>query len=394
MLRFARRSDALGTESAYVVLAAARRLEAQGRDVVHLEIGEPSADTPPHVVEAGIRALRAGLTHYAVPAGIPELRAAVADHVRLRGVRASAEHVVVTAGAKPMLFYALLSLVEPGDEVLCPDPGFPIYESVVRLAGGRPVPYPMDAERGFRASVDALAELVSPRTRALVLNSPHNPTGLVATGATLAALADLAQRHDLWVISDEVYSRLLYEGETASIAAVPGMSERTVLVDGFSKSYAMTGWRLGYGVMPQALQQRVTKLLINNASCTATFVQHAGIAALTGPQDFVTRMGAELRARRDLMVSGLASIDGVTCPSPAGAFYAFPDLSSLLEQRGLTADAFADRLLAEHGVAVLAGTAFGPGGAGHLRLSFAAPRAEIERGVERVACAVEVLAPV
>jgi aspartate/methionine/tyrosine aminotransferase len=393
-MRSATRLGDLGTEQAYVVLGAARELERAGHAVVHLEIGEPDMPTPPHVVEAGVRALRDGRTRYALAAGVPELRDAIASSLAARGVRASAENVVVTPGAKPALFLAALALIEPGDEVLCPDPGFPIYESVVRFAGGRPVYYPLDEARGFAPDVAAIAERATPRTRALILNVPHNPTGGVAAARDLEMLADLAQRHDWWVISDEVYGRIRFDGRPDSIAAIPGMAERTFIVDGFSKTYAMTGWRLGYGVMPAWLAEPVTTLLINNVSCTATFVQYAGLAALTGPQDAVTGMVAGLRAKRDLLARGLNAIDGIRCAVPAGAFYCFPDITGVLERAGLTCEAFAARLLVERHVAVLAGTAFGPGGAGHLRLCYATEVAQLERALAGVRAFVRGVAAV
>jgi len=392
-MRTAARLATLGTEQAYTVLAAAKRLEARGHTVVHLEIGEPDMPTPPHVVEAGVRALRDGFTRYALAAGVPELREAIARSLAARGVRATAENVVVTPGAKPILFCTVLALVGPGDEVLCPDPGFPIYESVVRFAGGRPIYYPLDETRAFAPHLAAIAERITPRTRVLVLNLPHNPTGGVATGGDLATLAELAQRHDLWVISDEVYGRVRYDGRCDSIAALPGMAERTVIVDGFSKTYAMTGWRLGYGVMPVALTEPMTTLVINNVSCTATFVQYAGIAALTGPQDPVTRMVAGLEGKRNLLVRGLNAIDGIRCATPAGAFYCFPDIGGVLERTGLTCESFAERLLAEHHTAVLAGTAFGPGGEGHLRVCYATERAELERALAAIRGFVGSLTP-
>jgi aspartate aminotransferase len=393
-MRTAPRLDTLGTEEAYVVLAAARGLEAQGHKVVHLEIGEPDMPTPPHVVEAGVRALRDGLTRYALPAGVPELRDAIARSLALRGVRARPENVVVTPGAKPALFCTALALVAAGDEVLCPDPGFPIYQSVVRFAGGRAVYYPLDESREFAPHVEAIADRVTPRTRVLILNLPHNPTGGVATARDLAALADLAQRHDLWVISDEVYGQIRYDGRRDSIAALPGMSDRTVIVDGFSKGYSMTGWRLGYAVVPAPLTDRMTTLVINNISCTATFVQYAGIAALEGPQDAVKKMVTGLGAKRDLLVQGLSAIDGVRCATPAGAFYCFPDIGGVLGRTGLTCESFAQRLLDEQHTAVLAGTAFGPGGEGHLRLCYATERGELERALAAIRQFVTTLAPV
>jgi aspartate aminotransferase len=393
-MRTAPRLDTLGTEQAYVVLAAARRLEAQGHKVVHLEIGEPDMPTPPHVVEAGVRALRDGLTRYALAAGVPELRDAIARSLALRGVRAAAENVVVTPGAKPALFCTALALIAPGDDVLCPDPGFPIYASVVRFAGGRPVYYPLDETRDFAPHVEAIAERITPRTRVLILNLPHNPTGGVATSRDLGVIAELAQRHDLWVISDEVYGQIRYDGRRDSIAALPGMSDRTVIVDGFSKGYSMTGWRLGYAVMPTALTHPMTILVINNVSCTATFVQYAGIAALTGPQDAVTAMVVGLKAKRDLLAQGLNAIGGIKCASPAGAFYCFPDIGGVLQRAGLSCETFAERLLSEHHTAVLAGTAFGPDGEGHLRLCYATQRGELERALGAIRKFVANLVPV
>ncbi len=369
----AARLETLGTEQAYVVLAAARRLEAAGHKVVHLEIGEPDMPTPPHVVEAGVRALRDGLTRYALAAGVPELREAIARSLVARGVRAGPDNVVVTPGAKPMLFCAALALIEPGAEVLTPDPGFPIYESVVRFAGGRVVYYPLDETRDFAPDVQAIAQRITPRTRVLILNLPHNPTGGVAAPRDLEALADLAQRHDLWVISDEVYGQIRYDGRRDSIAALPGMSERTVIVDGFSKGYSMTGWRLGFGVMPATLTGAMTTLLINKP---------------------VARMVAGLKVKRDQLGRGLNAIDGVRCAAPAGAFYCFPDIGGVLERTGLTCEAFAQRLLAEQHVAVLAGTAFGPGGAGHLRMCYATEPAELERALGALRRFVGALTPV
>src|SRR3989449_3375701 len=383
-MRSATRLDILGTEDAYVVLDAAKQVEAAGHRVLHLEIGEPDMPTPPHVVEAGVRALREGRTRYAVAAGLPELRDAIAQSLAARGVRASAENVIVTPGAKPMLFCAALAVIEPGDEVLCPNPGFPIYESVARFAGGQPVYYPLAESRAFAPDVDAIAARVTPRTRVLIVNLPHNPTGGVASADDLARLAALAERHDLWIITDEVYGQLRYDGRCDSIAALPGMSERTIIVDGFSKAYCMTGWRLGDGVIPAWLSEPMTTLVINNLSCTATFVQHAGVAALTGPQDPVHRFVASLRAKRDMLVRGLNAIDGVRCATPAGAFYTFPDVSGVLARTGLACGALAERLLAEAHTAVLAGTAFGPGGAGHLRLSYAGAARDLEQALERI----------
>ena len=374
----ASRVAALSGEGAFDVLVAASRLEAAGRHVVHLELGEPDRATPPHVIEVGVRALQDGHTRYVEPAGLPALRGAIAASLAWRGVQGGvAEHVVVVPGAKPMIFYALLAVLEPGDEVLVPDPGFPIYASVVRFAGAIPVSYPaLDADR--------LAALITPRTRALVVNLPGNPTGAVATPADLTAIAAVAQRHDLTVISDEVYGRIRYDRRADSIAALPGMLERTVIVDSFSKTYAMTGWRLGFGVLPGALVERVTKLVVNGTSCTPPFVQLAGLAALTGSQDCVAAAVGCYERRRDRLVEALNGLPGIQCTPPGGAFYAFPDVRKVEQCTGLSTEQLAARLLEVHGVAVLPGTAFGPGGAGHLRLSFATADANIEVALERI----------
>ncbi|HKC38550.1 MAG TPA: aminotransferase class I/II-fold pyridoxal phosphate-dependent enzyme, partial [Gemmatimonadales bacterium] len=348
----ASRVNALSSEGAFDVLVAARRLEAAGRHVVHLQIGEPDGPTPPHVVEAGVRALHDGHTRYVNPAGLPALRDAIAASLPWRGVRgASAENVVVVPGAKPMVFYALLAVLEAGDEVLVPDPGFPIYPSVVRFGGAVPVRYPLDQVGGLDA--ERIAPLIGPRTRALVVNLPGNPTGGVATTDALHAIAALAVRHDLVVVSDEVYGRIRYDGRSDSIAALPGMLERTIIVDSFSKSYNMTGWRLGFGVLPAALVERVTTLVVNGTSCTPPFVQLAGLAALTGPQDSVTAAVARFERRRDWLVDGLNGLPGVRCARPEGAFYAFPDVRLVEERSGLATRELAARLLDDYGVAVL-----------------------------------------
>jgi len=374
----ATRVRALSGEGAFDVLVASRRLENDGRHVVHLEIGEPDRVTPPHVVEAGVRALHDGHTRYVDPAGLPALRDAIATSLAWRGVRGSAaENVVVVPGAKPMIFYALLAVLEPGDEVLVPDPGFPIYPSVVRFAGAVPVSYPgLDVAR--------LAALITPRTRTLVLNLPANPTGVVATPDALRAIAALAQRHDLTVVSDEVYGRIRYDRRADSIAAVPGMLERTIIVDSFSKTYAMTGWRLGFGVVPATLVERVTKLVVNGTSCTPPFVQLAGLAALTGSQECVAAAVGHYERRRDWLVDALNGLPGIRCSPPGGAFYAFPDVRKVEERTGLSTERLAARLLEVHGVAVLPGTAFGPGGAGHLRLSFATSDDDLEVALGRM----------
>jgi aspartate aminotransferase len=379
----AKRVSTLSGEGAFEVFVAARRLEDAGRHVVHLEIGEPDWATPPHVVEAGVRALHDGHTRYVNPAGLPVLRDAIAASLPWRGVRgASADNVIVVPGAKPMVFYALLAVLDAGDEALVPDPGFPIYPSVVRFAGAVPVRYPLDATGAV--DVARLAALIGPRTRALVVNLPGNPTGGVATPDALRAIAELALRHDLIVISDEVYGRIRYDRPTDTIAALPGMLERTVIVDSFSKSYAMTGWRLGFGVLPAPLVERVTTLVVNGTSCTPPFVQLAGLAALTGPQDAVTATVGQLERRRDWLVDGLNGLPGIRCTRPDGAFYAFPDVRQIEERAGLSTEQLAARLLETYGVAVLPGTGFGPGGAGHLRLSFAVSPANLDLALERL----------
>ena len=365
MPRPAVRVQALGTETALDVLLKARALEARGRRVLHLEVGEPDFPTPEHIVEAGVRALREGRTRYGPPAGLPELREAICEELLRRGVRAEIDQVLVCAGAKPAVLYGLLATIEPGDEVLVPDPGFPIYASVVRFCGGVPVSVP--ALDGF--DLGAAERAVTPRTRMIIFNSPGNPTGAIV--ADLPRLAALAQRHDLWVMADDIYRRITYSIEPPCIAALPGMAERTILVDGFSKAYAMTGWRLGYGVFPPALAPHAVRLMINSNTCTAAFVQLAGLAALRGPQQTVAAMVAEFRRRRDLIVDRLAAIPGVSCKLPAGAFYAFPDVRSL-------PDGLADRLLEEEGVAVLDGAGFGENGKGHLRFSFASSLETLE----------------
>jgi aspartate/methionine/tyrosine aminotransferase len=383
MPRIAERVSQLGTETALDVLIKARALEARGRTVIHLEVGEPDFPTPGHIVEAGVRALRDGHTRYGPPAGLPELREAICTELfESRSVRAGPERIVVAPGAKPLVFYGILAAVSPGDEVLIPDPGFPIYASMVRFCGGVPVAVPprLTPEDDARAlDLDALERAITPRTRMVIFNAPSNPTGAVVPPDDLRRLAALCQRHDLWVMADEIYRRISYGPPPGSIAALPGMDERTIIVDGFSKSYAMTGWRLGWGLFPPALAPHAVRLMINSNTCTATFVQRAGLAALTGPQDPVREMTAEFRRRRDAFIARLRRIPGVRCSSPAGAFYAFPDVRGL----PVPAAALADRLLEEEGVAVLDGAGFGERGAGHLRFSFANSLANLEEAADR-----------
>jgi aspartate aminotransferase len=387
-LRLVKTIADLGCEAAFGVLSRARRLEQGGRQVIHLEISEPDFPTPPHVVAASIRALERGAVTSAPPAGLPELREAIAGSVRARGLSVDPENVLVTSGSTPMIFCTLVALIEPGDEVLVPDPAYPIYESAVRFARGRPVRY--RADRSLRGGLDPeeVARRISPRTKILVLNTPHNPTGAVLPLATLGALANLVHRHGLTVLVDELYSRFVFDGLQPSIASLAGMADRTILVDGFSKTYAMTGWRLGYGIAPAALVRKLERLIVNTTSGAPPFVQHGGVAALTGRQDCVRQMRDELRGRRDLLVAGLNRIEGVSCVPPRGAFFAFPRISPLLEALDLTLERFTDRLLDDFGLACLPGTAFGPGGAGHLRLSFAASRPAIRRALDLLGDAV------
>jgi aspartate aminotransferase len=380
-MKLAHRMDLLGTESAFEVLAKARALEAAGAEVIHLEIGEPDAATPAHIVAAGQEALARGLTHYVPAPGTLELRTAVAAFLERTGrLRTSPDRVVVTPGAKPIMFFTILALCQPGDEVLYPDPGFPMYASITAFAGARPVPVPLREANGFRMDPDELASLVTERTKLVILNSPHNPCGSGLTQAEVEAIARVATEHDLVVLSDEVYWAIRYGGGHPSVLSVDGMAERTVLLDGWSKTFAMTGWRLGFGVLPAPLVEPVTRLVVNSVSCTAAFSQHAAVAALEGPWAPVEAMVASLRERRDLVVAGLDAIDGISCLEPAGAFYAFPRVADL----GLPAATLADRLLAEGGVACLPGTAFGGHGEGYLRLSYANTAGNLRQALARI----------
>jgi aspartate aminotransferase len=366
--RFADRMAGLGTETAFEVLARARVLEAQGRSVIHLEIGEPDFATPEHIKEAAVRALRDGYTHYTPAAGLLEAREAVAEDVsRSRGIPVHPDQVLITPGAKPVMFFTMLALLNPGDEVIYPDPGFPIYESVARFLDARPVPWVLREEREFRADPEALRALVTPRTRLIILNSPHNPTAGVLSRADLEAVAAIVRGRPITVLSDEIYGRILYGAQFASIASVPGMAEQTIILDGLSKTYAMTGWRIGYGVATREVAARLVQLMVNSNSCTAAFTQMAAIAALRGDQGCVERMVTEFRRRRDVTVKGLRALPGVRCLVPAGAFYVFPNIRDIDPDSGR----LATHLLNEAGVAVLAGTSFGAHGEGYLRLSYA-----------------------
>lgn len=381
-MSFAARTHTLKPEGAYHVLARAQELEAQGRKIIHLEIGQPDFETLEPIRSAGIQAIEAGRTRYNPPAGIPELRSAIAsDAGRRRGLEFLAEQVVVSPGAKPNLFFPVLALIEPGDEVLYPDPGFPTYLAMIDVAGGTPVPVPLDEQRGFSFDMAALERLIGPQTKLIVLNSPGNPTGGVISQIDLQRISDAARENDCWVMSDEIYSRLHYlDGDLPSIITLPGMLERTILVDGFSKTYAMTGWRLGYGIMPVELAERVSLLLTHSIGCTAHFTQYAGLEAITGSQDEVEEMVSEYRARRDFLIEGLNSIPGVRCAEPQGAFYAFPNISSF----GLSSSELSDRILNEAGVALLPGTSFGVNGEGYLRLSYANDLENLREAIDRL----------
>ena len=387
-MRLSERMQRLGQETAFEVLVRARALEAQGRSIVHLEVGEPDFDTPANIREAAKAALDRGATHYTAGAGIPELRMAIATDVWARkGITVSPDRVVVVPGGKPIMFFTILALVDPGDEVIYPDPGFPIYESMINYIGGKAVPCPIRQENGFRLDPDELTSLVTPRTRLVILNSPGNPTGGVSTRADLEKIAAVACEHDFTILADEIYGRILYEGEHVSIASLPDMAERTIILDGFSKTYAMTGWRLGYAVLPEQLVPHFTKLISNSVSCTNAATQWAGVEALTGPQAAVDGMVTEFKARRDLIVDGLNDIPGVRCLRPSGAFYVFPDISGT----GFTGAELADKLMYEAGVAVMAGTAFGQVGKYHLRFSYANSRENISEALRRTRSLIESL---
>jgi aspartate aminotransferase len=389
-VKLADRMGRLGTESAFEVLVRARALELTGAKVIHLEIGEPDFDTPPHIVAAAADALAKGHTHYVPAPGIPELRAAVAAFLERTGrLRTSPDRVVVTPGAKPIMFFTILALCQEGDEVLYPDPGFPMYESIAAFAGARPVPVPLREEHGFRMDPDELASLVTDRTRLVILNSPHNPCGSMLTRDDVEAIARVALEHDLVVLSDEVYTAIRYGGDCPSVLQVEGMAERTVLLDGWSKSFAMTGWRLGFGVLPPALVEPVTRLVVNSVSCTSAFSQHAAIAALEGPSAPVEQMVAAFRERRAVIVAGLNRIPGISCLEPEGAFYVFPRVRDL----GLPAAELADLLLVRGGVACLPGTAFGAHGEGYLRFSYANSVERIREALEAIELVVGELPP-
>jgi aspartate/methionine/tyrosine aminotransferase len=380
-MNLAERMSRIGTESAFEVLVKAKALEQQGKSIVHLEIGQPDFPTPRHVVEAGKRALDDGWTGYGPTAGFPEFREQIGEYVsRTRGIRVGADNVCVVPGGKPIMFFAMMAVVEPGDEVIYPNPGFPIYESVIEFLGAKAVPMPLVESRGFSFDLDVFESKLSSRTKMVVLNSPANPTGGVIPLDDLARIAALLRDRDVLILSDEIYSRIFYGTPPQSITQFEGMLDKTIILDGFSKTYSMTGWRLGYGVMPRWLADAVNLLMVNSNSCTASFTQRAGMAALTGPQDCVTAMVEEFRKRRDAIVQGLNAIPGFRCTQPEGAFYAFPNVSAT----GMSSRELADLLLYEAGVAALSGTAFGSYGEGYLRFSYANSLENIQEALARI----------
>lgn len=374
--------EGLGTENAFEVLARARALERQGKDIVHLEIGEPDFKTPQNIQDAAINTMKAGYTHYVPAQGIPELRQAISEHLSTsRDIEVSPEEVVVTPGAKPILFFSMLACVEQGDEVVYPNPGFPIYESMINFVGAKPVPIELKEENDFRMDDDEIASKITKDTKMIILNSPGNPTGGVLSEANLRAVADqVRNRDDILILSDEIYSEIIYDSKHKSIASLPGMKEKTILLDGFSKTFAMTGWRLGYAAMPKDLVSKITQLIINSVSCCSAFTQMAGVEALRGPKDETMKMVEEFRRRREIIVAGLNKIEGVTCKTPGGAFYVFPNIKGC----GVGSQALADGLLNEAGVAVLSGTSFGDRGEGYLRLSFANSVDNIQKATQRM----------
>jgi aspartate/methionine/tyrosine aminotransferase len=380
-LQLARRMSRLGTETAFEVLNKARALEREGKSIIHLEIGEPDFDTPSNVIEAAVDALHNGWTHYGPSAGLPELRQTIAEYVsHTRGVKVTPEEVVVVPGGKPIIFFTIMALIDEGDEVIYPNPGFPIYESMIRYVGGQAVSIQLREDRDFSVDVDEFAALITDRTKLIILNSPHNPTGGVMQRRDVEQLAKIIGDRNILVLSDEIYSRLLFEGEHFSIMSVPGMQERTILLDGFSKTYAMTGWRMGYGVMRPDLAAHITRLMTNSNSCTASFTQMAGIEALRGDQSSVDSMCSEFKRRRDVVVAGLNKIKGFSCRMPKGAFYVFPNIT----KTGWKSKPLADALLDQAGVAALSGTAFGEFGEGYLRFSVANSLENLQLALERI----------
>ena len=380
-MKLSSRQSRLGTETAFETLAKAKKLEAQGKNIVHLEIGEPDFDSPSYVIDAAKEALDQGFTHYGPSAGQPELRNAIAIHQgEFNGYSISPENVIVTPGGKPVMFFSILALIEEGDEVIYPNPGFPIYESMINYSGGKAVPMKLEESKDFNANIDDLRKLVTDKTKLMIINSPNNPCGSVTTKDDLEQIAEIAIENNIIVLSDEIYKDMYYEGEHYSITKFDGMKERTIILDGFSKSYAMTGWRLGYGIFPDFLIEDITKLMTNSVSCTSVFSQMAAIAALEGSREFTINMMEKFKIRRDIIVNGLNSIEGITCRTPLGAFYAFPNISGT----GLSSSDFADTALNDYGVALLSGTAFGEYGDNYIRISFANSEENLIKAIDRL----------
>ncbi|MBK9226372.1 MAG: pyridoxal phosphate-dependent aminotransferase [Ignavibacteria bacterium] len=381
-MNLANRMNNLGTETAFEVLAKAKKLEAEGKSIIHLEIGEPDFPTPANICEAAIRSIQAGDTHYTPSAGIPEVRTSIANYIkRTRGIEVSPDEVVMTPGAKPIMFYVILALVNEGDEVIYPNPGFPIYESMINFVGGKAVPLQLKEEKNFSFDIEDLKKLITPKTKLIIINTPQNPTGGILTETDIRGIADvLKDWPDIYTLSDEIYSRLIFQGEHFSITQIPGFKDRTIILDGFSKAYAMTGWRAGYGVMNTELAPLIAKLMTNSNSCTNTVVQKACIEAYEGPQDSVDKMREEFMARRDIIVDGLNSVKGFSCIVPLGAFYAFPNITAT----GYSSKELSDHVLYKGGVAALSGTAFGAFGEGYLRFSYANSRENIKEAIRRI----------
>ena len=380
-MKLSSRQKRLGTETAFETLAKAKKLEAQGKNIIHLEIGEPDFDSPKHVVNAAKKALDEGFTHYGPSAGQPELREAIAVHQgEVNGYKISSDRVIVTPGAKPVMFFSILALIERGDEVIYPNPGFPIYESMINYVGGTAVPMKLEESKNFNANIDDLKKLINDKTKMIIINTPNNPCGSVTQIEDLEQIAKIAVENDIIVLSDEIYKDMYYQGEHYSITKFKGMKERTIILDGFSKSYAMTGWRLGYGIFPEFMIDDITKLMTNSVSCTSVFSQMAAIAALEGPKDFTLNMMEKFKIRRDIVVDGLNSIDGINCKTPLGAFYAFPNISGT----GLSSSDFADIALDNYGVALLSGTAFGNYGDNYIRISFANSDDNLREAIDRL----------
>jgi len=378
----AERMNRLGTETAFEVLARAKAMEAKGRDIIHLEIGEPDFDTPRNIIDAAIKALNEGFTHYGPSAGLPNARKTFAEFItKDRGVEVGPENIVITPGAKPILFFSILALCEKGDEVIYPNPGFPIYESVINFVGAKPVPIPLREEKAFSFDLEEMKGLMNDKTKLMIINSPQNPTGGVLTSDDMKGIAELAAKHDAWILSDEVYSKMVYEGEHVSIYDYPEVKDRTILLEGHSKTYAMTGWRLGYGIMPPALAEQISKLQTNSNSCTASYTQMAGIEAITGDQTESRKMMAEFKARRDLIVDGLNKIPGFKCLKPKGAFYVFPNITGT----GMKSKQIEEYLLEKAGVAGLSGTSFGKYGEGYLRFSYANSQENLKKALAKIA---------